>query len=140
MYIMFDSVILIEDEIKLYRKFRHKKSVIRRAFRLAGVYINPGPYTLTGQRFVDPPADPALDGSPDPVIPVGVLPRFILMMQPEQVHESPGPDLFQSGAGLGMKVHVILQPLRVMNIDGFRCDIEIAHPQQRLPGRIVSYN
>jgi len=59
-------------------------------------------------------------------------------MQAEDVHEAPGAHALQRRARLGVEVHVFAQAHRVIHINRLGRHVEVAHPQERLLGRVVT--
>jgi hypothetical protein len=84
------------------------------------------------QDMVDAPAEVSLEGVAKE-IPIGVL-NDIRVKLAEDIDESPGCGLLVSVAGVDVKIGIVDAFFRMVDIDGFGGDIEVANPDCRFMG------
>jgi len=87
---------------------------------------------------VHPPPHVSLERTPHAVVPERELPALARVVLAKHVHEPPLPDALQGRPGLGMEVHVLLEALRVMDVDLLWGNVEVPAPEEGLPRREVA--
>ena len=87
---------------------------------------------MSSQYVVDAPAQFAFDGIADAVIEKCILFRFVRMMIPENIRQTPGKYALVCIPYLRVEGYMSQDPFGIVDIDLFRRDVEVAAQNKRL--------